>query len=177
MTWQRNRWQNHLRRSVVVASTAVALFTMPWSMASAATPGGYHILNRAARISFYVPVHFVREAGSNYLEENLWNSSLSIQIYAQNPYGEVSVSDEKTYLEGWPANDALKVGKSKYVHETFGRVASTSFSYLPTGFTTRFDGVDLRFIDGSRSYDVQVDAPGSEEVTAVIVAILSSWGT
>jgi len=177
MTRQRNPRQQHLRGRVVVASMAVALFTMPWSMASAATPGGYHILNRAARISFYVPVHFVRETGSNYLEENLWNSSLSIEIFAQNPYGEVTVSDERAYLGGSSATEALKVGKSKYVHEAFGRVASTSFSYLPTGYATRFDGVDLRFIDGSRSFDVQVDAPESEEVTAITGAILSSWGT
>jgi len=169
--------QSRLCQSVVVASTALALFTVPLTMASAATPGGYHILNRPARISFYVPVRFVRQAAASYLEEDLWNSNLSIQIYIQNPYGEVSVSDEKTALEGSPANEALRLGRSKYVRKTFGRVASTSFSYLPTGFATRFVGVDLRFIDGARSYDVEVIAPEDEEVTAVVAAILSSWGT
>jgi hypothetical protein len=147
------------------------------TLASAATPGGYHILNRSAHISFYVPVHFAREPGPSFLEEDLWNSSLSIQIFAQNPHGEVSVSDEKTYVDGWLGDDSLKVGRSKYVDEKFGRVASVSFSYLPSGFTTRFVGVELRFVAGSRSYDVDVDAPDNEEVTAVVDAILASWGS
>lgn len=173
----RNLRNSRLRTGAIAPFVALALFMTPLTMASAATPGDYHVLNRAAHISFYVPVHFAREPGPSYLEENLWNSSLSIQIYAENPYGEVSVSDEKTHLEGWLGNNSLEVGKSKYRHENFGRVASTSFSFLPSDFTTRFDGVELRFVAGSRSYDVIVDAPDNEEVTAVADALLTSWGT
>jgi hypothetical protein len=169
--------KSHLRTGAIAPFVALALFMTPLTAASAATPGDYHVLNRSAHISFYVPVHFAREPGPSYLEEDLWNSSLSIEIYAQNPHGEVSVSDEKAYLRGWLGNDSLKVGKSKYVHENFGRVATISFSYVPSGFTTRFDGVELRFVARSRSYDLNVDAPDNEEVTAVVDSILESWGT
>jgi hypothetical protein len=173
----RNPRNGRLRTSATGLLIALALLLVPSTIASAATPAGYHVLNRSAHISFYVPVRFAQEPGPAFLEEDLWNSSLSIQVFAQNPYGEVSVSDERTYLEGWLGNNAVEVGKSKYVHEDFGRVASTSFTYLPSGYTTRFDGIELRFIAGSRSFDVNVDAPDNEEVTAVVDAILASWGS
>jgi hypothetical protein len=173
----RNASSRHLRASAAAPLVALVLLIAPLTVASAATPGSYHVVNRSAHISFYVPVHFAREAGPSFFEEDLWNSSLSIEIFAQDPHGEVSVSDERAYLAGWLADNSLKIGKSKYVDETFGRVASVSFSYLPSGFTTRFVGVELRFVVGARSYDLIVDAPVNEEVTAVADAILASWGT
>jgi hypothetical protein len=51
------------------------------------------------------------------------------------------------------------------------------FTNQPSSDEFPLTGVDLRFLDGSRSYDIVVDSTNPREVTKTASLILRTWGT
>jgi hypothetical protein len=107
----------------------------------------------------------------------LWNRALDVQILIQSPHGAVSIADGDIFLNDWLTDSNLQIGQSNYVREHCGKVARLMFTIQPSSDEFPLTGVDLRFLDGSRSYDIVVDSTNPREVPKTASLILRTWGT
>jgi hypothetical protein len=136
-----------------------------------------HIVNKHAHVSFFLPRGFVHESAASYFEESLWDRALDVQILIQSPYGAVTIADGDIFLNNWLTDTNLQILQSKYVREHYGKVARLTFTNQPSSDEYPLSGEDLRFLDGSRSYDIVIDSTSSREVTKTANLILRTWGT
>jgi hypothetical protein len=160
-----------------IAVTGLLVMGQTAANAETAARTRMHVVNKHAHVSFYVPTGFVHQSAASYMEESLWNKALDVQILIQSPHGAVSIADGDIFLKSWLADTNLKIGQSTYVREHYGTVARLVFTNQPAGDEFPLTGIDLRFLDGSRSYDVVVDSTSSSEAAKTATLILRTWGT
>jgi hypothetical protein len=147
------------------------------SKTAAVSPADQRIVNKSAGISFDALKGFVHEKAGSYYEVSEFNSALGVEILIQSPGGAVSIADGRAFLTNWLGGTDLTFGATKYVHKSFGKVADLAFSNQPSSVQFRLYGRDLRFTDGTKSYDVVIDSPSASVAIHTASLLLSTWGS
>jgi len=164
--------------SALVLAGSLALALGPASAgATVAAVTRMHVVNKHAALSFFLPRGFVHQSAASYFEESLWNKALGVQVLIQSPHGAVSIGDGDVFLNSWLSGTNLQIGQATYVREHYGKVARLMFTNQPSGDEFPLLGEDLRFVDGSHSFDIVVDSATQREVTKTANLILRTWGT